>query len=146
MATTPDPILPEKLVHFGIPAPGWLKSASPEVRATQAVGSAPYLLAEFVKGQHIIFKANPTCWVYYMCGGRNHVGCDEEWDRRYTEAKHLTGDAREKAFQALWEYAYDKYWYVPLFGLNWAHGASNGLVWEPRVDGQVVFTEISLKS
>ena len=59
---TPDPILPEKLNHFGIPAPDWLKSASPEVRATQAVGSAPYILAEFVKGQHLIFKANPTYW------------------------------------------------------------------------------------
>jgi len=354
---TPDPILPEKLNHFGIPAPGWLKSATPEQRATQAVGSAPYLLAEMVKGQHLIFKANPTYWgpnkakiaeikmvfrteqsvrgsmlmageadlaynipaeqldkvprgiieqsqespmfrinaehpvmkdvrvreaitigidnggmakslypegiaiqsngqmirkgtvgwnpnlkpypydpekakalmkeagavgtpveflarpgqfprasevseliiqslndmgfkatvrflesaastealrsvkpdqkrpdlqmtstssptldssrpfdLYYMCGGRNHIGCDEEWDRQYTEAKQLTGDARDKAFQDLWAYAYDKYWYVPLFGLNWAHGASNRLVWEPRVDGQVVFTEISLKS
>jgi hypothetical protein len=58
----------------------------------------------------------------------------------------LTGDARDKAFQALWEYAYDKYWYVPLFGLNWAHGASKRLQWEPRVDGQVVFTELSLTS
>jgi peptide/nickel transport system substrate-binding protein len=82
--------------------------------------------------------------LYYLCGGRNHIGCDQEWDRRYSEAKVLTGDARDKAFQGLWEYAYDKYWYVPLFGLNWAHGASARLQWEPRVDGQLVFTEIAL--
>ena len=354
---TPDPILPEKLNHFAIPAPNWLKSSSLDVRATQAVGSAPYLLAEFQKGQHLIFTANPNYWgpnkpkiaevklvfraeqsvrgamliageadlaynipaeqlskvprgiieqsqetpmfrinaehpvmkdirvrqaivyavdtagmikalypdgiaeavhgqlvrkgtlgwnpnlqpypyrpdeakrlmqeagavgttveflarpgqfprasevaelitnslneigfkstvrflesaastealrsvkpdqkrpdlqmtsvssptldssrpfdLYYMCGGRNHIGCDEEWDRRYTEAKQLAGDGRDKAFQGLWEYAYDKYWYVPLFGLNWAHGASARLDWMPRVDGQLVFTELALKS
>jgi hypothetical protein len=34
----------------------------------------------------------------------------------------------------LWEYAYDKYWYVPLFGLNWVHGASAKLQWTPRID------------
>ena len=354
---TPDPILPDKLVHFAIPAPAWLKSAGLETRATQAVGSGPYLLTEFLKGQHLLFKANPNYWgqdkpkigeiklvyrteqtvrgamlkagevdlaynippeqlgevprgiieqsqetpmfrinaehpvmkdirvrqaivnavdtpgmikslypegiaepvhgqlvrkgtlgwnpnlkpypyqpdeakrlmqeagavgtpveflarpgqfprasevseliinslnqigfkatvrflesaastealrsvkpdqkrpdlqmtsvssptldssrpfdLYYLCGGRNHIGCDEEWDRRYSEAKVLTGDARDKAFQGLWEYAYDKYWYVPLFGLNWAHGASARLQWTPRVDGQLVFTEIALNS
>ena len=84
--------------------------------------------------------------IYYACGGRYHIGCDQEWDRRYSEARVLTGDARDKAFQGLWEYAYDKYWYMPLFGLNWTHGASARLEWTPRVDGQVVFTELALKS
>ena len=34
----------------------------------------------------------------------------------------LAGEARDKGFQGLWEYAYDKHWYMPLFGLNWVHG------------------------
>src|SRR5918993_2377325 len=56
---TPDPILPEKNVHFAIPAPNWLKTATLEQRSTTAVGSGPYILAEYVKGQHMLFKANP---------------------------------------------------------------------------------------
>ena len=80
----------------------------------------------------------------HACGGRNRMGCDPEFDRRYAEAKVLTGEARDKAFQGLWEYAYDKYWYVPLFGLNWAHGASARLQWTPRLDGKLLFAEMSL--
>jgi peptide/nickel transport system substrate-binding protein len=82
--------------------------------------------------------------VYYACGGRNHIGCDPEYDRRYAEAKVLTGDARDKAFQELWAYAYDKYWYVPLFGLNWVHGATTRLQWTPRIDGLVLFSEMDI--
>jgi peptide/nickel transport system substrate-binding protein len=82
--------------------------------------------------------------VYYACSGVNRIGCNPEFDRRYTEARVLSGDARDTAFQALWAYAYDKYWYMPLFGLNWAHGASARLQWTPRVDGMVLFSEMSL--
>ncbi len=82
--------------------------------------------------------------VYYACGGRNHIGCDPEFDRRYAEARALMGDARDKAFQGLWEYTYDKYMYMPLFGLNWVHGASTRLQWTPRLDAVVLFTEMAL--
>jgi peptide/nickel transport system substrate-binding protein len=351
----PDPILPERLVHFAIPAPNWLKTSSPEAIATQAVGSGPYILAEYQKGSHLLFKVNPNYWgtdkpkttevkllgrseqavrgamlqageahlafniapelanqaprtiiqqthdaptvrintehpvlrdvrvrqaiieavdtqgmitalypgglgvplnghvirqgsvgwnpnlkpypyqpdeskrllqearavgtpielvdrpgqfpragevgelivnwlnqvgfkttlrhleagpfldafrsvkpdqqrtdlqltsisdpvldssraidVYYACGGRYHIGCDPEFDRRYDEARVLMGDARDKAFRDLWEYTYDKYWYMPLFGLNWIHGASPSLQWTPRDDGLVLFTEMAL--
>src|SRR5262249_25275597 len=58
----PDPILPERLVHFPIPAPNWLKTSDQATLGTQAIGSGPYLLAEYQKGQHLLFKANPTYW------------------------------------------------------------------------------------
>jgi peptide/nickel transport system substrate-binding protein len=83
--------------------------------------------------------------IYYACGGRYRITCDPEWDRRYAEAKNLTGDARDQAFQGLWEYAYDKYWYVPLFGLNWVHGATTKLQWPTRTDSGVLFATMSLK-
>jgi peptide/nickel transport system substrate-binding protein len=83
--------------------------------------------------------------LYYLCGGRNHIGCDQEIDRLYNEAKQLSGDARDKAFQQVWAASYDKYYYVPLFALNWTHGASARLVWEPQPDGLLVFSNISLK-
>jgi peptide/nickel transport system substrate-binding protein len=82
--------------------------------------------------------------LYYVCSGLNRIGCDPEFDRRYIEARGLTGEARDQAFQSIWAYAYDKYWYMPLFGLNWAHGASARLQWTPRIDGMVLFTEMSL--
>jgi peptide/nickel transport system substrate-binding protein len=84
--------------------------------------------------------------VYYRCGGISRIGCDAEWDRQYTEAKPLQGEARNKAFQDLWDYAYDKYWYVPLFGLNWLHGSTVKFQWTPRLDDIVLFSEMSLSS
>jgi peptide/nickel transport system substrate-binding protein len=92
-----------------------------------------------------ILDASRPFDIYYACGGRYRITCDPEFDRRYSEAKALTGDARDKAFQALQEYAYDKYWYMPLFGLNWSHGASAKLQWTPRNDSGVRFWEMSLK-
>jgi hypothetical protein len=56
----------------------------------------------------------------------------------------LTGAARDKAFQGLWEYTYDQYLYMPLFGLNWVHGAWAKLQWAPRIDGLVLFAEMGL--
>jgi peptide/nickel transport system substrate-binding protein len=82
---------------------------------------------------------------YYVCGALYRIGCDPEFDRRYTEAKALTGEARDKAFQGVWEYASDKLWYLPMFGLNWVHGAGEKLQWMSRIDGLVLFTEMSLK-
>ena len=58
----PDPILPERLVHFAIPAPNWLKTANLEAASTQAVGSGPYILAEYQTGSHMLFKANLDYW------------------------------------------------------------------------------------
>jgi peptide/nickel transport system substrate-binding protein len=83
---------------------------------------------------------------YYTCTGTQRIGCDAEWDRRYIEAKGFSGEPRDKAFQALWAYAYDEYWYVPLFALSRVHGATARLQWTPRLDGQVLFAEMALKS
>ncbi len=82
--------------------------------------------------------------VYYVCGGRYKIGCDDEVMKLYSAAAPLTGDERDKAFQKIWEYGYDKIWYMPLFGLNWVHGASK-LNWNPRVDGLVLFSEMLLE-
>ena len=83
--------------------------------------------------------------VYYVCGGRYKIGCDEELMKLYNAAAPLTGEARDQAFQKVWEYGYDKIWYMPLFGLNWVHGASAKLKWEPRIDGMVLFSEMTLE-
>jgi ABC-type transport system substrate-binding protein len=62
VTTDPDPILLERLVHFAIPAPNWLKTANLEAASIQAIGSGPYILAEYQKGTHMLFKANENYW------------------------------------------------------------------------------------
>ena len=49
-------------MRLSIPAPNWLKTANLETASTQAVGSGPYMLAEYQKGQLLLFKANPNYW------------------------------------------------------------------------------------
>jgi peptide/nickel transport system substrate-binding protein len=84
--------------------------------------------------------------VYYVCGGRYKIGCDEELMKLYHAAVPLTGEARDQAFQKVWEYGYQQIWYMPMFGLNWVHGASAKLTWTPRIDGMVLFSEMNLEA
>jgi peptide/nickel transport system substrate-binding protein len=58
----PDAILPERLARFPISPPGWLQRTSMETRAGSAVGSGPYILVEWVKGSHLLLKANENYW------------------------------------------------------------------------------------
>jgi peptide/nickel transport system substrate-binding protein len=117
-------------------------AATEKKRATKPEQSPPDLLETSVSSP--ILDSSRIFDSYHVCGGRFRSGCDPEFDRRYTEAKALQGEARDKAFQGLWAYEYDKYLYLPLVGLNWAHGASTRLQWTPRIDGLELFTEMSL--
>ena len=47
---------------MAIPAPKWLASHAQRRSITQAVGSGPYKLAEYVKGDHFLLKANEDYW------------------------------------------------------------------------------------
>src|SRR5262249_55230322 len=40
----------------------WLKSANLETSATTAIGSGPYMLADYQRGSYLLFKANPDYW------------------------------------------------------------------------------------
>jgi peptide/nickel transport system substrate-binding protein len=81
---------------------------------------------------------------YYRCGARFAMFCDDAFTQKYTAASQLTDDARDKAFREVWAYAYDKYWYLPLVGIDYIHGAATNLKWKPRSDGLVLFAEMSL--
>jgi peptide/nickel transport system substrate-binding protein len=59
---TPDAIFPARLVRMAIPAPQWLKSSPQDASITEAVGSGPYRLVEYVRGSHFQLKANPDYW------------------------------------------------------------------------------------
>jgi peptide/nickel transport system substrate-binding protein len=62
MTKDPDPILPVRMVRFSIPAPNWLKTSNLETTSTMAVGSGPYMLAEWQKGNGLVFRANESYW------------------------------------------------------------------------------------
>ena len=83
---------------------------------------------------------------YYQTGGTFAQISDEEFDKQYVQAQSLMDDQRDKALQALWAYAYDKYWFLPLFGMDYVHGASPQVQWTPHSDGITLFAEMSLTS
>jgi peptide/nickel transport system substrate-binding protein len=59
---TPDQTLPARMFQMYMVAPGWLKSTPEEQQATTAVGTGAYVLTDWVKGQYLMLKANPTYW------------------------------------------------------------------------------------
>ena len=59
---TLDPTILSRLLKLYIIAPKWLAATPDEEAAVTAVGTGPYTLAEFVKGDHITLKANPAYW------------------------------------------------------------------------------------
>ena len=58
----PDAIFPSRMVKMPIPAPQWLKNSPQDASITEAVGSGPYKLTEYVKASHFLLKANEEYW------------------------------------------------------------------------------------
>jgi peptide/nickel transport system substrate-binding protein len=75
---------------------------------------------------------------YFACGGIDAQWCDQEWTAKFNNVLGLTGDARAKGFQELWQIAYDQNVFAPLFGLNFIHGLSPKLHWDPAKRADLV--------
>ncbi|MCG2767370.1 MAG: ABC transporter substrate-binding protein [Anaerolineae bacterium] len=58
----PDPIFPRRAIFLFIAAPGWLQTASADEIAITAVGTGPYKLVEWKKGQYLLMEANENYW------------------------------------------------------------------------------------
>ena len=80
----------------------------------------------------------------HMCGARFSLICDAKLDQMLKDAGAQTGEERDKTYQAAWAYAYDQYWFIPLFGLDYVHGASPRLKWTPHPDQVTLFTDMTL--
>jgi peptide/nickel transport system substrate-binding protein len=78
-----------------------------------------------------VLDSSRTLIRYYACGGVSAAWCDEEWTAKFTNLLGQSGDARAKGFQELWKVAYDQNVFAPLFGLNFIHGLSPKLHWDP---------------
>jgi peptide/nickel transport system substrate-binding protein len=93
-----------------------------------------------------VLDSSRTLTTYFRCGGVSSAWCDQEWTTKFNNVLGLSGDARAKGFQELWQVAYDQNVVVPLFGLNFIHGISPKLHWGkyPRYDLVRDFTEWTL--
>jgi len=60
------------------------------------------------------------------------VKCGGILPAKFNIAQGLSGAARSKAFQELWQTAHDQNVFIPLFGLNFIHGISPKLHWGNR--------------
>jgi peptide/nickel transport system substrate-binding protein len=56
---SPDAIFPSRAVKLPIPAPKWLAGTPKDGGITEAVGSGPYKLIEYVRSDHFLLQANP---------------------------------------------------------------------------------------
>ena len=57
----PDPLIPERMYFTGIPSMQAIQS-SRDTYDTQPVGTGPYQLREWRRGQYLLLEANPNWW------------------------------------------------------------------------------------
>jgi peptide/nickel transport system substrate-binding protein len=93
-----------------------------------------------------VLDSSRTMNSYFRCGGAQSQWCDEEWTAKFNNVLGLSGEARSKGFQELWQIAYDQNVFIPLFGLNFVHGISPKFHWDPakRYDLVRDFTQWTL--
>jgi peptide/nickel transport system substrate-binding protein len=80
---------------------------------------------------------------YFGTGSRSQM-YDAEIQAASAHAATLMGDERDAAYQKIWADAYDQYWFVPLFGLNYVHGLSARTEWQPRFDSKLYYNTIRI--
>jgi peptide/nickel transport system substrate-binding protein len=93
-----------------------------------------------------VVDSSRTLFQKYRCGGVTSQWCDQEWSAKLDNVMGLSGDARSKGFQELWQVAYDQNVWIPLFGMNFVHGTSPKFHWDPikRYDLVREFTQWTL--
>jgi len=96
-----------------------------------------------ISASNIQFDTSRVMNFYYGTGQFSHSD-DAAFQSEMDKAAVLSGDARVAAYRALWAEAYDKYWVVPIFGIDYIHGLSARTEWTPRDDGFVYFNTVKL--
>jgi peptide/nickel transport system substrate-binding protein len=91
------------------------------------------------------FDSSRVMDAYYGCDGRFSHFCDEAFTKKMQQATSASGEERRKLYQELWQTAYDNYWVLPLFGLDYIHATSAKLTWTPRADNLWMFNEMTLQ-
>ena len=86
-----------------------------------------------------------TVRFYYTCEGRPSTYCNPVFEEMQEKALPLTGAEREKAYQAIGQYAHDEFIVVPIGAPSFWYAMSQRLDWSPRADGFIMAKEMKLK-
>jgi peptide/nickel transport system substrate-binding protein len=82
---------------------------------------------------------------YLLCTAVNSTVCDPTLDEMHKKALPLAGAERDKAYQELAQYVYDRYYTIPIGRPNFYYGVSSKIDWTPRLDGFILFKDMKLK-
>lgn len=85
-----------------------------------------------------------TAASWYRCDGGVASYCDPEVDALIDAANPLTGDERAAAFAEVTRVFTEGKSIIPVIHLSFLYGASEDVVWEPRLDGFMLVKEMSL--
>ena len=98
-----------------------------------------------ISASNIQFDTSRVMNFYYGTGQFSHSD-DAEFQAEMDKAAVLSGEERVAAYRRLWAEAYDRYWVVPIFGIDYIHGLSARVDWTPRDDGFVYFNTMTLSN
>jgi peptide/nickel transport system substrate-binding protein len=85
-----------------------------------------------------------TVQFYYVCEGRQSTHCDPALAEMQKNALPLSGQEREKAYQAIAQKVYDDFVIVPIGAPSFWYGISKRVDWTPRPDGFIMGKEMKL--
>lgn len=89
------------------------------------------------------FDSSRVINFYFGMGQFCHAD-SAEFQVKLDNAAQQIGSARVAAYQQLWKEIAENYWVVPLFGMDFIHGLSDRVEWEPRDDGFVYFNTVTI--
>jgi peptide/nickel transport system substrate-binding protein len=81
---------------------------------------------------------------YYRCNASFSLACAQDLDPKIAAAGTKAGAERDQAFRDLWKAYADHYFMMPLFSVDYVHGLSDRIEWEPRLDGYVYYNAMRL--
>jgi peptide/nickel transport system substrate-binding protein len=101
--------------------------------------------AIFVSSSNDILDPDRQLSTYYQAGGIGSSNSNEELSALIDQGRsELDADARAGIYQEAVKIAYDEAYFVWTVNNQDVYGASEGLVWTPRVDSKILVKEMSL--
>src|SRR5262249_37683933 len=96
-----------------------------------------------ISASNVQFDSSRVVNFYFGLGQFSHAD-SADFQAKIDKAGASIGPARVAAYQAMWKEIDDNYWVVPLFGIDYLHGLSRRVSWNPRDDGFVYFNTVTL--
>jgi peptide/nickel transport system substrate-binding protein len=92
-----------------------------------------------------LLDADRTLSAYFHCTGRISAYCNEAVSRLIDDARTETDEAqREQMYWQATQISYDEAALIYMLNVENIYGLSTRLNWEPRLDGKVFFSDMSL--